>query len=101
MVDQDEAKLITQAILAMRGVNQKKHRQLHEEGNLELQIRPMVYKGTTIAWMRNLSLDVQENWLSEPALPDGPIEDKAPLNHIACPKCGFLKGVGSSKCEAG
>ena len=81
----------------MRGVNQKKHRVLHDEGNLELQIRPMAYKGTSIAWMRNLNLSEQEDWSNEPAIPDGPIASKRQLKQIACPKCGYMKSIEDYK----
>ena len=48
-----DAKMITQAILAMRGINQRKHKEQHEEGNLKLQLRPMAYKGTARSKLRN------------------------------------------------
>ncbi len=44
-LNDSDAKLITQSILAMRGVSQKKHKILHEQGDLKLQVRPMAYKG--------------------------------------------------------
>ena len=53
-LNDSDAKMITQSILAMRGVSQKKHKILHEQGDLKLQVRPMAYKGTAIAWMRRL-----------------------------------------------
>ena len=46
--------MIMKAILAMRGINQKKHKFQHAEGTLELLPRPMAYKGTAHAWLRNL-----------------------------------------------
>ena len=39
VLEEKETKVLTQAILAMRGVNQKKQKQMHEEGNLKLQER--------------------------------------------------------------
>ena len=89
----EDAKMITQAILAMRGSNQKKHKAMHQKGTLQLQKRPMAYKGTATAWMRNLDLGGKEDWLEEPALPDGQACNKKVLKNIACPRCGFLKSV--------
>ena len=100
MLSDIDAKLVTKAILAMRGVNQKKHRIQHEEGSLELQIRPMAYKGTSIAWMRNMNLRMQEDWCEEPAMPDGPLVIKVPLKQILCPKCSFAKSTEHFKMKS-
>ena len=89
----EDAKMITQAILAMRGVNQKKQKQLHEEGSLKLQERVLASKGTATAWMRCLDLGQKEDWTQEPALPDGPMAAKRILRNITCPKCGKEKDV--------
>ena len=89
--------MLTQAILAMRGVNQQKHKEQHEEGSLKLQNRPMAYKGIETAWMRSLDLGKKENWISEPAIPDGPIQNKTILRCISCPKCGKEKNVEKYK----
>ena len=75
------------------GVNQKKHNALHEEGNLELQIRPMAYKGASIAWMRSLSMSQQEDWSEELPIPDGPMATKKQLKQMACPKCSHMKNT--------
>ena len=93
VLNDNEARMLTQAILAMRGVNQKKHKEQHEEGNLKLQIRTMAYKGTETAWMRCLDLGEKENWIQESALPDGPMQNKQILRHISCPKCAKEKNV--------
>ena len=62
IIDEKDARTIVKAILAMRGVNQKKHKMLHEEGHLKLIPRPMAYKGTAHAWLRNLgSLEQNKN----------------------------------------
>ena len=45
----EEAKMMTQAILAMRGVNQRRMKELHEEGNLKLQEKVLASKGTSTA----------------------------------------------------
>ena len=89
--------MLTQAILAMRGINQRKHKEQHEEGNLKLQLRPMAYKGTETAWMRNLDLGEEECWIREPALPDGPHQAKTILRSISCPICGQGKNVEKYK----
>ena len=54
IIDKQDAELITKAILAMRGINQKEHKGEHEAGILMLMPRPMAYKGTAHAWLRNL-----------------------------------------------
>ena len=54
IIEEKDTRVIVKAILAMRGVNQKKHHLLHEEGHLKLIPRPMAYKGTAHAWLRNL-----------------------------------------------
>ena len=97
MLTNEDGKMVTQAILAMRGVSQKEHELMHDEGNLELQVRPMAYKGTSIAWMRSLSISMQENWIEEPAIPDGPALKKEILKQVACPKCGRTKRIDDLK----
>ena len=47
--------------------------------------------------MRSLDLGEREDWLEEPALPDGPACSKNVLKMIACPRCGFLKNVEKHK----
>ena len=54
VLDEEDSITITQAILAMRGVNQKKHKEKQADGNLLLPIRTMAYKGAATAWMRSL-----------------------------------------------
>ena len=93
VLNEKEAATLTQAILAMRGVNQRRQKQMHEEGNLKLQERTLASKGTATAWMRSLDLGAKEDWTEEPALPDGPTTFKRVLRSIACPKCGREKNV--------
>ena len=62
-------------------------------GNLELQIRPMAYKGTSSVWMRSLSMSQQEDWTEELAIPDGPMATNKHLKQMACPKCGHMKSI--------
>ena len=97
VLKEEDARMVTQAILAMRGVNQKRHKSQHEEGNLKLQYRPMAYKGTATAWMRCLDLGEQEDWLQEPAILDGPTMEKETLKNITCPKCCCQKNVDKCK----
>ena len=96
----EEAKMMTQAILAMRGVNQRMMKELHEEGNLKLQEKVLASKGTSTAWMRSLELGNKEDWTREPAMPDGPIAKKVTLREISCPKCGHEKNVERYKVYA-
>lgn len=85
---EDDAKYITKALLAMREVNQKVHKAAHDDGNLKLLPKPFAYKGTPHSWMRNLRKPCEvDDWTREPALPDGLIVRKQPLNTIACPFC--------------
>ena len=78
----------------MRGINQKKHKAAHAEGTLSLLPRPMAYKGTAHAWLRNLKgLDEKASWIDEPPLPDGPMVPKVPLSSIGCPACGHQQGT--------
>ena len=53
IINKQDAELITKAMLAMRGIIQKKHKLEHDEGNLKLLPRPMAYKGTAHAWLMN------------------------------------------------
>ena len=55
-LSQEDARRVTAAILAMRGVNQRKQKQIHQEGNLKLHRRTLAYKGLSRAWLRNYSM---------------------------------------------
>ena len=96
----EDVKMMTQAILAMRGVNQRKMKEVHEEGNLKLQEKALASKGTSTAWMRSLELGNKEDWTQEPAMPDGPEARKVTLREISCPKCGHEKNVERYKVYA-
>ena len=92
ILEEEDAKLITTAILAMRGINQKRHKDLWMRGLLRLMPRPMAYKGTAHAWLRNLgSLHDKLSWVDEPPLPDGPAVQKVPLSTIICPMCQHMQ----------
>ena len=79
----------------MRGVNQRKHKAMHEEGVLKLLPRPMAYKGTAHAWLRNLGRrEEQEDWTKEPRNPDPPQVAREILKEIMCPEC---EGTQSTK----
>ena len=94
-VNDNDAELIVEAIFAMRGVNQKKHKALHEEVVLKLLPRPMAYKGTAHAWLRNIGqLDENENWTEAPKDPDPIPEDQQILEEIKCLEC---EGTQSTK----
>ncbi len=49
VISKEDAELITKAIMAMRGINQQKHKAEHDAGTLVLVPRPMAYKRTTCA----------------------------------------------------
>ena len=85
---EDESIYIAQALFAMRGVNQKAHKQLHAEGKLQIFPKPFAYKGTSQSWMRNIKKPSEiADWTREPALPDGPIPTTKLLRSISCPDC--------------
>ena len=82
----------------MRGVNQKKHKALHEEGHLKLIPRPMAYKGTAHAWLRNLgSMDQHADWTKQPKNPDPKGREEEVLSEIRCPECDASQGTHKQK----
>ena len=88
ILSEDDAKMVMKALLAIRGINQKKQKEAWERGELRLQARPMAYKGTAHAWLRNLgNLEQKADWTKESAIPDGPEVPKIPLKTIVCPSC--------------
>ena len=89
-----EAELIVKAILAMRGTNQKQHKDLHDAGLLTFLPRPMEYKGTAHSWLRNLrEIDNHDDWTAETPKPvsGDPSEPYSTqteeLEEIWCPMC--------------
>ena len=93
---------MTKALLAMRGVNQKIRKKLHDEGSLKLLAKPFAYKGTSHSWMRNLKRpEDAENWTLEPALPYGPQQKRKPLTVITCPvpECRHPQATTSHKLQ--
>ena len=50
-----DAKRVTTAILAMRGVNQKKQKLIHQDDSLGLQRRPLAYTGLSRAWLKHFT----------------------------------------------
>ena len=96
----DEECYVPQALLAMRGINQKIHKARHSEGILKLTPKPFAFKGTSHAWMRNLKKPSGINdWTKEPALPDGPLPIQKQLKTIACPECGRSQSTKSHKLQ--
>ena len=70
IITNDEAGVITGAILAMRVINQRKHKEAHDQGTLRLVRRPKAYKGTAHAWLRNLKgIESQACWATELSTP--------------------------------
>ena len=61
-LEEEEARTITRAILAMKGIHQRKHRAAYEEGILRLLPKPLSYQGSTHAWTRNLNFNNLETW---------------------------------------
>jgi hypothetical protein len=101
-ISEDDSSYITKALLAMRGVNQKVHKKMHEEGTLKLFPKPFAYKGTSHSWLRNLKRpEDADDWTTEPALPDGPLQKRKPLKVIICPEpqCGHMQSTKSRKLQ--
>ena len=68
-LEEEEARKVTAAVLAMRGVSQRKQKQAHQERNLKLHRRPMAYKGLSRAWLRNFAKARHEDdWTLKPRL---------------------------------
>ena len=79
-------------------MNQKKHTILHEEGHLKLIPRPMAYKGTAHAWLRNLrGMEQHEDWIKQPKNPDPMEKEKEVLSEIRCPECDASQGTHGQK----
>ena len=95
IIHDNDAELIVKAILAMRGVNQRKHKALHEQAVLKLIPRPMAYKGTAHAWLRNIGqLDSNDDWTKAPKDAEPMPEDQRTLEEIKCPE---YEGTQSTK----
>ena len=90
-MSEEDARRINSAILAMRGVNQKKKKkQAHQDENLKLHRRPLAYKGLSRAWPRRLAIVKDEDdWPKAPMTEDEPDKAKVPSNQIGCPECSY------------
>ena len=100
-LEEEEARKVTAAVLAMRGVNQRKQKQVHQEGNLKLHRRPLAYKGLSRAWLRNLNKARQEDdWTLKPKFIDKPAVSRIPLKQIGCPECGFRHDTARNRLRA-
>ena len=100
-IEAEEARMITKAILAMRGINQKKQKKAHDEGTLMLMKRPMAYKALSKAWLRNLGAFARrEVWNSKPREEDKLIMKKAPLDTVCCPACGHGQSTMNNRLKA-
>ena len=86
-LDEYEAILITEAILAMKGLHQRKHTAAWEEGVLKLAKKPPSYQGNTHSWMRHTGQFECEKWTIMPPMEDDTIQFKEPVKHIRCPEC--------------
>jgi len=100
-LDGQEATSVTASVLAMRGVNQRKQKQAHQEGNLKLHRRPMAYKGLSRAWLRNLTKARREDdWTIKPKEADAHEVEQIPLKQIGCPECGFIQNTAKNRLRA-
>ena len=88
-------------ICSLQFFNKKKQKTLHAEGRLELQCRPMAYKGLSRAWLRNLTkARNDDDWTIKPRLKDEPDGVKAPVQQIGCPECGFIQEAAKNRPRA-
>ena len=71
-------------------MNQKKHKILHEQGHFKLIPRPMAYKGTAHAWLRNLGT-------KEPRSPDPLPREQEVLSEILRPECDASQSTHDQK----
>ena len=97
VLDEEDSITITQAILAMRGVNQKKHKEKQADGNLLLPIRTMAYKGAATAWMRSLKYKQDDAWIKMPIEMEMDTVTKEIIKSIRCPECGWMKNIEKYK----
>ena len=71
---------------------------LHEQGHLKLIPRPMAYKGTAHAWLRNLgSMEQHNDWTKEPRSPDPLAREQEVLSEILCPECDASQSTNDQK----
>lgn len=85
MIPEDEAKVITNTILEMKGARIKKQRKAVGEDNLMFFPRPLTYKGANTNWHREMAqhgdwtgFDIS-NFISN--------ETQLPMKNIVCPVC--------------
>ena len=94
ILDEEDSITITQAMLAMRGVKQKKDKGRHLEGTLKLPTRTLAGKGAATIWMEGLKYKKDDIWIKD----KNEVEEKdnvvkQVLIHISCPECGCNKNV--------
>ena len=100
IISKIDAELITKAMLAMRGINQKQHKAEHDTGELKLMPRPMAYKGMAHAWLRNLGkLDEYDDWTAKPMKPDTPEIQQKELKVVKCPSCNEAQSTKDHKLQ--
>ena len=100
-MSQEDARKVTAAILAMRGVNQRRQKQKHQDGNLRLHRRPLAYKGLSRAWLRNFTMAKEgDDWTKGPMHEEGIEVAPTPLNQVKCPKCRYVQDTANHKLKA-
>jgi hypothetical protein len=86
-IEEADASTISKAILAMKGIHQRKHRAAHEEGRLMLRPKRLSYQGSTHAWARNISINDFEDWTRGEHEQEVQHVHKTNLESIVCPCC--------------
>ena len=82
IVDEMDAKAIVMAVLAMRGADKKKHKELLHEGTLKLPVRRLPMQGLVQSWRQ--ACGQSQKW--NESHNDGAIAEE-PLKTICCPRC--------------
>ena len=97
-INEEDARRVTSAVLAMRGVNQRMQKQSHQDGHLKLHRRPLAYKGLSRAWLRNYSMAKEaDDWTKAPKHEEDRGERVIPLNQVRCPACNYSHETANNK----
>ena len=85
-MEEDDAKKITEAIMAMKGAAKKKHRDAHREGLLKLHMKPLTYRDSVAEWKTITGKG--DDWTLHPAPHLKRVEHEENLEKVYCPQCG-------------
>ena len=85
-INEEDAKKITVALLAMKGAYKKKHREAHQDDNLKLHKKPLTYRGSAAEWKRVTAKG--EDWTKHAAPHVKDLEPEETLKKLICPECG-------------